>query len=144
MGSIPIVSTEGIRHEAYVAAMIVNEPADIHRAVEAAFNAGDVDALVDLYEADARMVDIEGNVVVGHAAIREIWTGFVALGGQISMTTRYAIDMGDVALLRNDFEFTSDAFSMASQTAEVVRRQSDGTWRYVIDHPTGSAPDPAA
>jgi uncharacterized protein (TIGR02246 family) len=121
--------------------MAVTEPADIHRAVADAFNAGDVDGLVQLYEPDARMVGPDGSVAVGHDAIREVWEGFVAMNGQISLTTRYAVEMGDVALLRNDWTFSADGADMASQTAEVVHRQPDGSWRYVIDHPFGSSAD---
>jgi hypothetical protein len=36
------------------------EPADIHGEVERAFNAGDADGLVALYESDARMVNPDG------------------------------------------------------------------------------------
>jgi uncharacterized protein (TIGR02246 family) len=121
--------------------MAVTEPAAIHAAVEAAFNAGDVDALVALYEPDARMVGPDGSVAAGADAIREVWSGFVALGGRMSLTTRYAVEAGDVALLRNDWTFTADGFDMASQTAEIVRRQADGTWRYVVDHPFGAGAD---
>jgi len=47
--------------------------------------------------------------------------------------------MGDLALLRGDFTFTSSDVEFGSSTAEVVRRQPDGTWLYIIDHPSGSA-----
>jgi ketosteroid isomerase-like protein len=41
------------------------EPQDLHRAVEAAFNDGDVDALVALYEPDARMLRDDGTAAEG-------------------------------------------------------------------------------
>jgi ketosteroid isomerase-like protein len=68
---------------------------DLHAAVEAAVNAGDVDALVDLYEPDAQLLGEDGAVAVGLDAIREVWGTLVSFGGRISMTTRYAVEQGD-------------------------------------------------
>ena len=64
---------------------------DIHRLVENAFNAGDTDALVALYEEDAAMATPDGTFVKGRDAIREQRSGFVALGGNIQMATRHAV-----------------------------------------------------
>jgi ketosteroid isomerase-like protein len=111
---------------------------EIHRVVEDAFYAGDTDALVALYE-DAAMATPDGTFVNGRDAIREQWSGFVALGGNIQMTTRYAVVVGDTALLSNDWHFTGAGMELSSRTAEVARRQPDGTWKYVIDHPYAAA-----
>ena len=112
---------------------------DIHRLVEGAFNAGDTGALVALYEDDAAMATPDGTFVNGRDAIREQWSGFVALGGSIQMTTRYAVVVGETALLSNDWHFTGAGMELSSRTAEVARRQPDGTWKYVIDHPYAAA-----
>ena len=74
---------------------------------------------------------------------REQWSGFVALGGNIQMTTRYAVIVGDTALLSNDWHFAAAGMELSSLTAEVARRQPDGTWKYVIDHPYAAADLPA-
>jgi uncharacterized protein (TIGR02246 family) len=112
---------------------------DIHSLVEDAFNAGDTDALVALYEEDAAMATPDGTFVNGRHAIREQRSGFVALGGNIQMTTHYAVIAGDTALLSNDWHFTGAGMELSSRTAEVARRQPDGTWKYVIDHPYAAA-----
>jgi ketosteroid isomerase-like protein len=91
--------------------------------------------LVALYEEDAAMATPDGTFVNGHDAIREQWSGFVALGGNIQLTTRYVAVVGETALLSNDWNFTGAGMELSSRTAEVARRQPDGTWRYVIDHP---------
>jgi uncharacterized protein (TIGR02246 family) len=114
-------------------------PAELHQRVEAAFNAGDVDALIDLYEPDARMLGEDGAVACGVDAIRAVWAGFTALGGHISLTTRYAVEADDLALLSNAWTFEMDGSPVASSvTAEVARRQEDGSWRYIIDNPYGN------
>jgi uncharacterized protein (TIGR02246 family) len=119
--------------------MTLSNPTDIHSAVEEAFNARDLDGLIRLYEKDARMATPDGSVVEGIDAIREVWQGLLAMNGRMTLRTRFAVEMGDIALLRNDWSFASDDAQLASSAAEVVRRQSDGTWLYVIDHPFGSS-----
>jgi len=60
-------------------------PRQLHQAWEKAYNSGDVDALVELYEPDAMVFPQPGNPVTGRDAIREALVPFVALGGQIQM-----------------------------------------------------------
>jgi uncharacterized protein (TIGR02246 family) len=119
--------------------MTLSNPTDVHTAVEQAFNAKDLDGLVSLYEKDARMVTPDGSVAEGIDAIREQWQTLLTMNGRMTLRTRFAIEMDDIALLRNDWSFSSDDAQLASSAAEVVRRQSDGTWLYVIDHPFGSS-----
>ncbi len=119
--------------------MKIEDPADIHRAVQARLNDRDVDGLVALYEPDAVMIGSDGEHLGGLGAIRDNWARLVELGVTIELTTTYAIVAGDLALLRNDYTVEIDGTPVgASGTAEVVRRQPDGTWRYVIDHPFGA------
>lgn len=74
-------------------------PSTLHRQVEETFNNGDVDTLVRLYAHDTRLVREDRTVAIGTEQIRDVWAGFVALDGHISMTTRYAIEAEDTALL---------------------------------------------
>jgi uncharacterized protein (TIGR02246 family) len=119
--------------------MTISEPQAIHRAVEELFNAKDLEGLVALYEKDARMVSPDGSVAEGIDAIREQWQGFLAMNVQMTVRTRYAVEVGDIALLRNDWEAKSPDMEIASSASEVVRRQPDGSWRYIVDHPFGSS-----
>ena len=111
----------------------------LHAAVEEAFNRGDVDALVALYEADACMVQDDGNVARGLDAIRATWEGFLSVGGTITMTTRYCVETGDIALLSNAWQFSAESMSFDSASAEIARRGSDGQWCCLVDNPTGGA-----
>jgi uncharacterized protein (TIGR02246 family) len=123
--------------------MAGNTPEDVHRLFATAFNAGDLAALMALYESDARLAPQPGQVVVGHEAIRNALQGFLALQGQIHLETRYAIEAGDLALLRAKWHLTGTGpdgtpIEMQGNSTEVVRRQGDGSWRYIIDHPFGA------
>jgi uncharacterized protein (TIGR02246 family) len=109
--------------------------ADIHAAVEEGVNDRDLDRLVELYAEDARMVTMDGSIAEGLDAIREQWAGLLAMEGSIMLQTRYAIEMGDLAVLSNSWTFRAGDEEMSATTAEVARREPDGTWLYVIDHP---------
>src|SRR3954452_18164223 len=102
------------------------DPSDLHVSVQTAFNSGDVDALVALYEPDAWLFGPEGPVQ-GVELIRDVWTGFIALGGEIRMTTRYVVQHGDIAMLSNEWTLTIEGVPITATTAEVARKQADGS-----------------
>lgn len=117
-------------------------PADLSAQWRDAFNAGDLPRLMAMYEADAVLVSGPGAPPLhGHPAIRAALTGFLALHGQIRFTPRHWVDHGDLALgsvgstLDGGRDGDGNTVELAGTTAEVVHRQPDGTWKYVIDHP---------
>ena len=123
--------------------MADGRPEDTHRLFAEHFNAGDLDALVALYEDGAAFVPQPGEVVTGKVAIREALQGFLSTGGKIEIKTRYAVRSGDTALLSGEWRLSGTGqdgapLDMGGKTAEVVRRQSDGRWLYAVDHPFGA------
>lgn len=107
------------------------------------FNARDMDGLLDLYEPDAVFVRAPGDHATGRAAIREALQSFFDIGGEISFRTRHAVQHDDIAMLSNEYTLQgTDAdgkpFTLTGKTAEVLRRQPDGRWLYIIDHPAGA------
>ena len=118
---------------------------DIHPAVEARFNDQDLEGLVALYAPDASLVQLDGTTLTGVDAIREAYAAFLELKGHMTVRSRYAIEAGDLAVLSNEWRYTVGDQSMSAVTAEVARRQPDGGWLYVVDHPWASLePDEAA
>ena len=113
------------------------KPGDVHQLVQGAFNSKDVGALVALYEPNAWLFGPDGPVH-GHDAIRETWAAFVAMDAQIEMVTQYVVVQDDIALLSNRWTARIGDDEMSAVTAEVARRQPDGTWRYLIDNPDGA------
>ncbi|SIS17456.1 YybH family protein [Williamsia sterculiae] len=112
----------------------------------AAFNAGDITRLMTMYEEDAVIVPGPGaDPVVGHQAIETALRGFVAMGGTLHFSPRHWLVTGDLALGSAAFVMDGghDAdgvpVGLHGVTAELVRRQTDGSWKYVIDHPFGGA-----
>ena len=114
------------------------EPGDLHQLVQKAFNSKDVDALVALYEPNAWLFGPDGPVQ-GHDAIRDTWAGFVAMDTQLETVTQYVVLQDEIALLSNRWSARIGDDEMSAVTAEVARRQPDGTWRYLIDNPDAAA-----
>jgi uncharacterized protein (TIGR02246 family) len=119
-------------------------PVDAHTLFQKAFNAGDLRGLMALYEPDAVLIPQPGaEPVQGTQAIQSALEGFLLLKGKIELETRHVVRFGDVALLRGTWRLKGTGpdgkpVEMAHGSAEVVRRQPDGSWRYIIDHPFGA------
>src|SRR3954469_17139700 len=107
----------------------------IHPTVEAAVNQQDLDGLMALYADDASVVMLDGTLATGRDAVREQWGGILALGGTMTLRSRYAVEVGDLAVLSNEWVLQIGDERMSSTSAEVARRQPGGGWLYVIDHP---------
>ncbi len=102
---------------------------------------GDLDGLVALYEPKACLVQQDGTQASGAAAIREGLAGLVAMKPKITMNVSKVVSAGDdLAVLYNDWSMTAKGpdgkpTAMSGKAMEIVRRQSDGTWKFVIDAP---------
>ena len=117
---------------------VAHKPEDCDRLFMEAFNTGDLESLVSLYEEDAAFVEQGGGVARGRAAIREIMRGFFAQKLHFSIAATVTQN-GDIALLNSPWTLSGTdpagrAVSMSGNGTEVVRRQADGSWKYIIDN----------
>ena len=124
--------------------MPARTPEDVDRCLAEAFTAKDLEALVALYEPNATLVPQPGQPVTGHAAIRAALQGLLALNPHLEIALTSVTRTGDLALLASAWTLTGTGadgqpMCLADRGAEVVRRQSDGTWRYILDNPFMSA-----
>ena len=103
------------------------EPNDLERFFVERANAGDVEGLVALYESNAILAYGGGDVAIGLNQIREFFVKFLANLPQLDPSIQAApLCSGDLAL-------TSSRLSNGDITAEVARRQPDGSWLWVVD-----------
>jgi ketosteroid isomerase-like protein len=106
--------------------------AAIHPLVQDAFNRGDVDGLANLYEINALLV-IGGRRMEGREAIRQAYRDALAQGGQMKLETRSIIESpAGIAVLHGEWSIGPDRCGLST---EIVRKQPDGTWLFVIDTP---------
>jgi uncharacterized protein (TIGR02246 family) len=102
-----------------------------------AFNSHNIENLLGLYEADAVLhVDGSGQGLAGIAAIAGALRQFLQVPGTMTSRNNFCVVRGDIALLRADWRITGadGAIVAEDSTAEIVRRQPDGRWLYVVDH----------
>ncbi len=123
--------------------MPARSPEEVHQLWFSTMNAGDLDAVMELYEPDATVVPQPGEVVTGTDAIREVMQGFLALQPRFELRPRQVLVTGDVALLMSDWTMQATGpdgspVQMTATTSDVVRRQTDGSWRVAIDNPYGT------
>ena len=124
--------------------MPATTPEQLHKLFVEYFNAADIEAMVLLYEPNATLAPFPGEPVSGHAAIREALAGFLALKGRMELKIDKIFRTADVALIFSSWSLKGTGpdgkpLEMTGQTSDVVRRQTDGTWRFVIDNPLGAA-----
>ncbi|HTI35362.1 MAG TPA: nuclear transport factor 2 family protein [Miltoncostaea sp.] len=119
-------------------------PEDVLAAIVHGINAGDLDALLELYEPGAAFAAQPGALAHGPAAVRECLAGFVALDGELDLRVTRVLEVDDLALVAGTWSFAGtgpdgEPVRLSADNADVLRRQPDGTWRFVIDNPWGTA-----
>jgi uncharacterized protein (TIGR02246 family) len=122
--------------------MAARKPEEVDQMFAQAFSAGDLEALVALYEPGAALVLESGKTVTGRDAIRETLQGFLTLCSNFRIEVISMVPAGDVALVRSDWSLTGTGpggyqVELSGHGVEVVRRQPDGAWLYAIDNPFG-------
>lgn len=124
--------------------MSAHKPEECDLLLIEAIQQGDLDAAVDLYEPDASFVIAPGQVVTGHAAIREVLQTYSAAmaTGQIDAVTVITSPDGSLAVTRTKGSMVvpgpdGKPVTTPLHSVEVVRKQPDGTWRFVIDDGVG-------
>ena len=103
------------------------DPQNLERLLVARERAGDVEGMMALYEADAVVDCGDAALLRGKGAIRAFFVGVVATG------RKYEFGEQRPALVSGDLALTSSRLPDGSVTAEVARRQDDGTWLWVMD-----------
>lgn len=123
----------------------VMEPQRMNAAFAEAYNSGVIDNLMALYEPGAIHVNPYGETDYGTDAIRRFLTQLLQQKGYMQSNNVYCVPFENLALLRAHFVLhTKDAdgndVRIEGQTAEIARKQADGSWKYVIDHTFGAGP----
>src|SRR5262249_28485485 len=117
-----------------------NKPEDWPRLFEQHFNAGDLDAVMALYEPGARFVTQTGDTVIGRGAIPNVLRAMVNATTRLRSRVVRAVTVGDIAQLYTDFEGTAvdsskKTVSVSNKAIEILRRQPDGDLKLIIGDP---------
>lgn len=112
-------------------------PATVSERLVALLEAEDFDAIADLYEPGACFVDQDGTAV--GPAIVAAHRRFVADGNRLVLRRSIAFEASDIALVQWAWTVeTPEGRAFDGASAEVLRRGTDGRWRFVIDNSDGA------
>lgn len=106
--------------------------------------AGDLETALGMYEQGAVMVQEPGQLAEGLDAIREALKNVIALKPTIDVEKDTAIRAGDLAITMGKWTFrgtdsNGEEIQGEGASADVLRRQPDGSWLIVIDDAVGTA-----
>jgi uncharacterized protein (TIGR02246 family) len=118
-------------------------PEEVLHSIAQDINAGDLDSLMMLYEPDACFASQPGQVVKGQNQIRQSLQNFIGMKGKLESNVKRIIQTSDLALVISEWSFSGtgpdgNPVNLASIATDVLRQQSDGTWRVIIDNPWGT------
>ena len=123
-------------------------PKMAHELFVTAFNAKNVEQLCALYAENAVVHNVDAPPHVGRKSVCKSLKAFMKITDKITSETGYELRSKDYALLRSIYQIygtdeDGSPVTMKGSGIEVVQRQADGSWLYVLDHPTGAAAIPA-
>ena len=124
--------------------MPAHKPEECDLLLIDAIQKGDLETAIALYEPNANFVVSADQLVTGQAAIRDIMQGFMAAKATFNIESVTAVPSADgsIAVTRVKGSSTSPGpdgkpVTTPLHSVEVVRKQADGTWRFIIDDPNG-------
>ncbi len=112
--------------------MPARAPEELDVLIQQAFNQGDLDAVVALYEPGAVFSSQQGELRSGSEAIRQEMAPFTATKPDLKIEVTKVITAGDIAVMYSRWSQTMPS-QMSGRAVEVARRQQDGNWLFVID-----------
>ncbi len=112
--------------------MPARAPEELDVLIQQAFNHGDLDAVVALYEPGAVFSNQRGELRSGSDAIRQEMAPFTVMKPDIKIEVTKVVAAGEIAVMYSRWSQTTPS-QMSGRAVEVARRQQDGNWLFVID-----------
>ena len=118
-------------------------PEQVLESIVDGINSGDLGSLMPLYESEAAFATQPGSLAHGPAGISDALSGFISMKGKLDLEVTRILEVDDLALVTGVWSFNGtgpdgEPVQLAASNADVLRRQADGTWRFVIDNPWGT------
>jgi uncharacterized protein (TIGR02246 family) len=116
--------------------MSAKSPEEICRLFKQYMAMGDIDSVLDIvYDQDVVFLNQAGEAKKGREALRQEIAPFAAVKAVFDFHIKQVIEAGDIALMHTQWKVSSSHKQMSNYAIEVARRQSDGTWRWLIGDP---------
>jgi ketosteroid isomerase-like protein len=107
------------------------------------FNAGNLSSLIDMYETDACFVVQPGQIIYGLKNLRQSLQDFIAMNCNFESQVKGVIQTSNIVLVNTIWSFRGTGpdgkpVNISGRATDLLRQQSDGSWRMVIDDPWGT------
>ena len=118
-------------------------PEQVLESIVDGINTGNLDAIMALYEPEAAFATQPGSLAHGLPGVRSSVDAFMAMKGTLDLNVTRVLEASGLALVVGVWSFTGTGpdgqpVTLTGRNADVLRRQSDGSWRFVIDNPWGT------
>jgi uncharacterized protein (TIGR02246 family) len=119
--------------------IVPTRPEELHPALTAAYNAGDLEGMLALYDPQATFVIKPGRVTDGPAELRTALRRLIETRGRLTVRPDSFVRSHDVVLVLGNYTHTGHRrtgtpFAIESRFADVLRRQADGRWLIAVDN----------
>ena len=118
--------------------MVANSPEQAIELLDDAFNRGDLDAVLRLYEDAAVVISQPGTEARGPEELRTLYGALMRPGTTAKQIKTHVVEADGIALFTSRWSFTvADEPPQEFIATTVLRRQSDGGWKALIDNARG-------
>ena len=112
---------------------------DVHKSLAAAYNTGDLDTVLSMYDVNGIFVPEPGRPVSGNEQFQAAVKSILSIKGKMEINTVYCLEAGDVAIGRSEWSIRDEGETrVAAKGIELLKKQADGTWKVLIDHAFGA------
>ena len=112
---------------------------DAHATLAAAFNTGNPEIVMSMYDTAGIIVPEPEKPVSGSEKFKEAIKAILSIKGTMEIKTVYCLQTGNIAVGRSEWSITDgNEIKVKAKGIEVMRQQQDGTWKIVIDHAFGA------
>jgi uncharacterized protein (TIGR02246 family) len=118
---------------------VSTRPEELHPALTTAYNAGDLESMLALYDPKAVFVIKPGRVTDGPAELRTALRRLIELRGHLTIHPHAFVRSDDVVLVLGEYTLSGrrrdgTPLELESRFADVLRRQPDGRWLIAVDN----------
>jgi uncharacterized protein (TIGR02246 family) len=112
---------------------------DAHATLADAFNSGNVETVLSMYDYNGIIVPEPGKPVSGRQKFEEAIKAILSIKGKMEIKTVYCLQTGNLAVGRSEWNIKEgNEVKVSAKGIEVMKKQDDGTWKIVIDHAFGA------
>jgi ketosteroid isomerase-like protein len=120
------------------------EPEGMVAALLERFNSGKVSAMMGLYAPEAVLIAKDGRAITDHSGIAAELDRDLKLGLPLEAKARHVFVADDIAQIVLDWSIDGKGpdgkhVHLGGSACDILRRGTDGLWRYLIDNNQGTA-----